>query len=61
MTQLEIDAHALATQLDNPASVMIRKLLDEISRLEGLNGWWHAHYWGLVKKLDTLQANQHDR
>ena len=39
-TRIEIEAEELATSLDNPCSVMIRKLLAEIEYLQKCNSQW---------------------
>jgi hypothetical protein len=55
-TKIEIEAEELATKLDNPCSVMIRKLLAEIEYLKKCNDKWQQI--NELKTNDSIQKAQ---
>ena len=53
--ELKDKASELASELDNPASVMIRRLISEIEKLEEMNKAWSTRHWELVEENTALK------
>lgn len=60
MEPLETEAIDLAAAIDNPASVMIRRLLDRIADLKTANEIWSDRNWTLMAEIDKLNKQIQD-
>jgi recombinational DNA repair protein RecT len=52
---IKIEAADLASALDNPASVMIRRLLEVINQLNRTNELWSTRHWQLMHENTVLK------
>lgn len=51
------EANRLLEKLDNPACVMIRKLMARIKELEDWNNSYSEKNWKLMEEIDKLKGN----